>query len=92
LDIVGIRLPLFPLYASDYKLKIFRYQGRNYQCSFSKTEKELKIINDQGKMLAVKRGQQQGFLGTTRENSQKVDITQPRYFNLIKAAMEILGL
>lgn len=43
-------------------------------------------------MLVVKRGQRQGFLGTTRENSQKVDITQPRYLNLIKAAMEILGL
>ncbi|XHU95427.1 MAG: single-stranded-DNA-specific exonuclease RecJ [cyanobacterium endosymbiont of Rhopalodia gibba] len=92
LDIVGIRLPLSPLSASDYKLKIFQYQGRNYQCSFSKTEKELKIINDKGKMLVVKRGQRQGFLGTTRENSQKVDITQPRYLNLIKAAMEILGL
>ncbi|WGT67891.1 single-stranded-DNA-specific exonuclease RecJ [cyanobacterium endosymbiont of Epithemia clementina EcSB] len=92
LEVVGIRLPLFPLSTSDFKLEIFQYQGRNYQCSFSKNEKELRIRNDKGKVLAVKRGQQQGLLGTTRENSQKVDITQPRYFNLIKTAMEVLNL
>ncbi|YAI81514.1 MAG: single-stranded-DNA-specific exonuclease RecJ [cyanobacterium endosymbiont of Rhopalodia sterrenbergii] len=92
LEIVGVRLPAFPLAATDYKPKIFQYQGRNYQCSFSKNEKELRIKNDQGQMLAVKRGQRQGFLGTTQGNSHEVDITQSHYFNLIKTAMVILGL
>lgn len=92
LEIIGIRLPLSSLSTFIYKPEIFQYQGRNYQCSFSKNEKELKIRNDQGKVLAVKKGQRQGLLVTTRENYQKIDITQPRYFNLIKKAIEVLGL
>lgn len=92
LEIVGIRLPLSSLSTFRYQPEIFQYQGRNYQCSFSENEKELRIRNNQGKVLAVKRGQRQGLLGTTRENSQKVDITQPLYFNLIKKAIEVLGL
>lgn len=92
LDIVGIRLPSYPFSASDQKSEIFQYQGRNYRCSFSDTEKELRIQNDQEKVLFVKRGERQGFLGTTRENFQNVDITQERYFYLIKTAIEVLGL
>ncbi|WP_267384565.1 single-stranded-DNA-specific exonuclease RecJ [Cyanobacterium sp. uoEpiScrs1] len=92
LEIVGIRLPLSPLYTLNHELEIFQYQGRNYQCSFSAHEKELRIKNSQGKILSVKKGQRKGWLGTERENSQQVDITQPAYFNLIKTAMEVLGL
>ncbi len=43
-------------------------------------------------MLAIRKGQRKGLLGTNRDNAQEVDVTQPHYFKLIKAAMGVLGL
>ncbi len=92
LEIVGIRLPSVSAPASNNQLAMFHYQGRNYQCSFSPTEQELRIRNEQGQVLAVRKGQRQGLLGKKRENAQKVNITQPHYYHLIKEAMAVLGL
>ncbi|MBR8827879.1 MAG: single-stranded-DNA-specific exonuclease RecJ [Gomphosphaeria aponina SAG 52.96 = DSM 107014] len=68
----------------------FEYQGRLYNCSLWEDIKELRIKNDQGKVLVVTKGQKIGLLGTSRENAQKVDVTQPHYFQLIKTALAAL--
>ncbi|HAC62964.1 MAG TPA: single-stranded-DNA-specific exonuclease RecJ [Cyanothece sp. UBA12306] len=89
LEIIGIRLPLS---IGDFKQGIFQHKGRNYQCNFSSINNELKIRNEQGKVLVINKGNRIGLLGMNRENAQKIDVTQPHYFSLIKAAMNVLGL
>lgn len=89
IEIIGIRLPLLE---TNSKPVMFEYQGKKYWCNFSSINNELKIKNEQGKVLAVTKGQRKGLLGTNRETAKEVDITQPHYYQLIKAAMGILGL
>jgi single-stranded-DNA-specific exonuclease len=51
---------------------------------------ELRIRNPEGKVLAIQKGQRTGLLGVKREEAQKVDVTQPHYYQLIKAATRAL--
>jgi single-stranded-DNA-specific exonuclease len=87
LEIVGVRLPQA---LSATKKASFEYKGRPYTCSLWEALNELRIRNEQGKVLAVSRGQRMGLLGTSRENAQAVDVTQSHYSQLIKAALAAL--
>jgi single-stranded-DNA-specific exonuclease len=83
LEIVGVRLP-----EESFQKNIqFSHQGRVYSCGFGETKNELHIENDQGKILAIHKGQKRGWLGNNQGNSKPVDVTQPHYFQLIKAAI-----
>lgn len=88
LEIVGVRIPDSECAS---KKAIFQYQGRSYACSLWESLNELRIKNNQGKVLAVRRGQKIGLLGTTRDNAKEVDVTQPCYYQLIKTALAALG-
>ncbi len=90
LELVGIRLPDSPLSAS--KKAEFYFNERRYTCSVDEFLNELRIRNSEGKVLAIQKGQRTGLLGTKREDAQEVDITQPRYFQLIKAARSALSI
>jgi len=90
LELVGLRLPTAPP-SSPTKAE-FYYNGRRYTCSLDESLNELRIRNSEGKVLAIQKGQSTGLLGTKRENAQQVDVTQPRYYQLIKAATRALKL
>jgi single-stranded-DNA-specific exonuclease len=96
LELVGIRLPASP--TSPTRKAEFYYNERRYTCSLSETchgasvQNELRIRNPEGKVLAIQKGQRIGLLGTKREDAKEVDVTQPRYYQLIKAATRALEL
>ena len=90
LEIVGVRLPQITNKQGSKKA-IFNYQGRNYACSLSHSINELRIRNEQGKVLAVCPGSKEGLLGTNRDNAQKVDVTQPYFQQLVDKALTVLG-
>jgi len=90
LELVGLRLPTAPP-SSPTKAE-FYYNERRYTCSLDESLNELRIRNPEGKVLAIQKGQRTGLLGTKRENAQQVDVTQPRYYQLIKAATRALKL
>ncbi|WP_013323156.1 single-stranded-DNA-specific exonuclease RecJ [Gloeothece verrucosa] len=89
LELVGVRVPVA---AQATKKAVFEINGRSYACSFWESLNELRIRNEQGKVLAVNKGQRIGLLGTRRDNAQKIDVTQPHYYQLIKAAMAALQI
>ena len=72
----------------------FYFDKCQYTCSLSEVDcvKELRIRNSQGLVLAVKQGQTTGFLGKTRKNARQVDVSNLRFYNLIKAALSALEL
>jgi hypothetical protein len=72
----------------------FYYNKRKYSCSIAQlgSAKELRIKNPEGKVLAIQAGQQRGLLGKRREDAQEVDVSQPHYFNLIRAALNALEI
>ncbi len=96
LELVGIRLPadkaspMSP--ASPSKKGEFYFNERRYTCSLVESLNELRIRNPEGKVLAIQKGQRIGLLGTKREDAKEVDVTQPRYYQLIKAATRALEL
>ncbi len=102
LEIVGIKQPenltenlaeiTTENQSNSIKKASFTYNKRHYYCSLWESLNELRIKNDQGKILAVKRGERIGLLGLTRENSQQVDVTKPPYNSLIKMAKQALNL
>jgi hypothetical protein len=72
----------------------FYFDKRRYTCGLYQVEsvQELRIKNLEGLVLAVKQGQKTGLLGKRREDAKQVDVSQPRYYNLIKAALNALKL
>lgn len=70
----------------------FEYEQRRYTCAVydlgSKTE--LRVRNDRGQVLVVEKGQRTGLLGTQRDRSKTVDVSQPHFYKLIKAALQAL--
>ncbi|MDB9314550.1 single-stranded-DNA-specific exonuclease RecJ [Spirulina sp. CS-785/01] len=70
----------------------FYHNNRVYTCSLQNSLNELRIRNDQNKVLAVTRGQRRGLLGESRDTAQEVDVTQPKFYTLIKAALSALGI
>jgi single-stranded-DNA-specific exonuclease len=90
LEIVGIRLPISP--PPTPKKAEFYFNQRRYTCSLWQSLNELRIRNPEGKVLAVQKGQAMGLLGTKREEAKTVDVRQPPYYQLIKAATQALNL
>jgi single-stranded-DNA-specific exonuclease len=88
LELVGIRLSSAP--PSVTKKAEFYHNERRYTCSLSEALNELRIRNSEGKVLAIQKGQRIGLLGLTREYAKEVDVTQPHYYQLIKAATRAL--
>jgi single-stranded-DNA-specific exonuclease len=87
LELVGIRLSASPTSPTSPTQKAeFYYNNRRYTCSLSESSNELRIRNAEGKVLAVQKGQRIGLLGVKREDAKEVDVTQPHYYQLIKAA------
>ncbi|MBD3880834.1 single-stranded-DNA-specific exonuclease RecJ [Phormidium tenue FACHB-886] len=72
----------------------FFHSKRKYICSIHKLEstRELRIRNLEGQVLSIQPQQQQGYLGKQRATAQAVDLSQPRYFNLVRAALCALHL
>jgi single-stranded-DNA-specific exonuclease len=90
LEVVGIRLSSSP--APINRKAEFYHNQRRYVCSLSQSLNELRIKNPEGKVLAVQKGQQIGLLGVKKEEAKEVDVTQPHYYQLIKAATRALQL
>jgi single-stranded-DNA-specific exonuclease len=90
LELVGIRLPASP--TTSTKKAEFYYNQRRYTCSLLEPLNELRIRNSEGKVLAIQKGKRIGLLGFKREDAQEVDVTQPNYYQLIKAATQALEL
>jgi single-stranded-DNA-specific exonuclease len=106
LELVGVKLPQAPQaplsnnipasknspnnsnVQSNVQKAVFTHSGRIYVCS--KTTKELRIRNDRGNVLAVSQGDRTGLLGKSREVAKQVNVTQPPYFQLIKAALQAI--
>ena len=70
----------------------FDYKQRHYTCGFFPTSSllELRIKNDVGKVLAIQSGQNTGLLGTKRADATAVDLSQPKFYNLVQAALKAL--
>ncbi|MGL5794947.1 MAG: hypothetical protein ACRC06_11170 [Waterburya sp.] len=68
---------------------VFTHNGRIYVCS--KSCQELRIRNDRGDVLAIHQGDRQGLIGKTRNEAKSVNVTQPPYFELIKAALQAIA-
>lgn len=100
LELVGIRLPVSstaPSTLPSQKAE-FYYNERRYTCSLVETrqgrsvQSELRIRNPEGKVLVIQKGQRIGLLGVRREEAKEVDVTQPHYYQLIKAATRALEI
>lgn len=65
--------------------KTFLYNNRTYSCFLEDRGQNLKIRNDRGKILSIRKGQRRGTLA-----DQIVDVTQPPFFQMIKAALATL--
>lgn len=88
LELVGIKL-----FTPDPAIKkaSFKYKNRHYDCNLWESLNELRIRNDEGKILAITKGQKIGLLRSDRENNtQQVNVTEPRFYHLIKAAVSAL--
>ena len=67
---------------------VFTQNGRTYVCS--RTAKELRIRNDRGDVLAVRKGDRTGLLGKSRNEAKQVDVTKAPYFQSIEAALKAI--
>lgn len=71
----------------------FYYRDRPYSCRIREHENgpELRIRNQQGHVLSVTKGQKIGYLATAPHDRQAIDVSQPFFFQLIKAAMHAIA-
>jgi single-stranded-DNA-specific exonuclease len=94
LELVGVRLGDFvPVRgAIAEKTATFEFKGRSYICSLLLSLNELRIQNEQGKVLTVDRSTNLGFLQGDRQGDRHVDLTQPHYCELVAAAFNVLEL
>ncbi len=96
LELLGVRVPTPPQGCfsplTPPRSAKFDYKQRHYTCGFFPTNSllELRIRNDVGKVLAIQSGQNTGLLGTNRENATPVDLLQPKFYNLVQAALQAL--
>ncbi|MBF2029300.1 MAG: single-stranded-DNA-specific exonuclease RecJ, partial [Oscillatoriales cyanobacterium C42_A2020_001] len=89
LELVGVRPSTIPAQTAD-----FIYDDRAYSCRLLEFEtgKQLRIRNHQGKVLVLQQGQRIGLLSKSPTDAVEVDVCQPYYFNLVKAALAALGV
>lgn len=71
----------------------FYYRDRHYHCRIrgQGEGQELRIRNQQGHVLSITKGQKIGYLATSSHDRQEVDVSQPFFFHLIKAAKQALA-
>ena len=86
LELVGFRLPQ----ATAEKQTTYDYQGRNYHCCLWEDLNELRIENDRGNLLVVSKGNRNGQLKTNSQELKTIDVTQPPYYQIVKAAVSAL--
>ena len=108
LELVGLRLPTAaPILAGppissdrdfdsdrDSEPEIpFVHCDRPYTCGLVSQAggQELRIRNQQGNLLTIQQGQKLGTLNQ-QGGAIAIDVTQPHYYHLIKAALEVLKL
>jgi single-stranded-DNA-specific exonuclease len=65
----------------------FNFQDREYQCLLANTGQELKIWNADGQILTATKGQKKGTLVSPSGQTKEINVTEPHFFQLIKAAM-----
>ncbi len=72
----------------------FYYSSRPYTCSIYQIGdlQELRIRNSRGEVLAIQQGKKFGLLGKSRNDAKQVNVSEPRFFHLIRAAMNALKL
>jgi single-stranded-DNA-specific exonuclease len=70
----------------------FMHGDRSYCCHLTQngTASELIITNAEGKILRVKKGQRIGTLNSKGEITREVNVCQPPYQDIIKAALDAL--
>ena len=74
------------------KKAIFMHADKMYQCSFWVDLNEIRIKNEQGDILVVQKGQRIGLLGKNRQQAREVNVTEPRFYTLIKVAIKALAI
>jgi len=89
LELVGGRSVAAPSERTE-----FVHGDRCYACRLVAIApgKELRIRNPDGKVLTVQQGQRIGQLTHPSKEATEVDVCQPPYFALIKAALDALGI
>lgn len=89
LELVGCRPAAVPALPATDPPTAFVHESRSYACKVVAVEtgKELRIRNAQGKVLTVQQGQRWGWLTKGPNDREQIDVSQPYYFNLIKAAL-----
>ena len=98
LELVGIRLPQKVSgdqnSSNSPQITEFYYSDRHYACSIYQIGdlQELRIRNSRGEVLAIQQGKRIGLLGKSRNDAKEVDVSEPRFFHVIKAAMNALKL
>ena len=96
LEVLGVRLPTDSHFFFTYEDKpvraTFEYSNRQYICGIYQngSSAELRIKSPENKILAVQPGNYIGLLGINREQAEKVDISQPPYYDIIQAALKAL--
>ncbi len=97
LEVLGVRLPTDSHFFFTYEDKpvraTFEYSNRQYICGIYQnvSSAELRIKSPENKILAVQPKNDIGLLGINREQAEKVDISQPPYYDIIQAALKALG-
>lgn len=92
LELVGVRLPDSGQEVLPVKLLAsFSYRERPYTCYFQpgSDDKILTIQNAEGKTLTVQQGQKMATLSAVA-TATPVDLSQPYYYHLVKAALQSL--
>ncbi|MEM6753080.1 MAG: DHH family phosphoesterase [Cyanobacteria bacterium P01_C01_bin.38] len=98
LEVIGARIPTDSHFFFTYEDKplraTFEYSNRQYICGIYQkgSSAELRIKSPENKVLAVQSGHDTGLLGINREQAQKIDISQPPYYDIIKTALKELGV
>jgi single-stranded-DNA-specific exonuclease len=73
--------------SSELDTRSFSFQEREYQCLLANTGQELKIWNADGQVLTAMKGQKKGTLASPSGQVKEINVTEPHFFQLIKAAM-----
>ncbi len=87
LVLVGCRVP-----TDQGTMAQFSYKGRIYRCSYGQSSQELRILNGDGRVLALKLGDATGLLGTNRDNAMSINVSEAPYAEIIQQAIAILGI
>ncbi|WP_171978222.1 single-stranded-DNA-specific exonuclease RecJ [Brasilonema sennae] len=98
LELLGVRLPtqshIFFAAQSAPLRTTFEYNQQHYTCGIYKNGSvpELRIQNPDGKILAVPLGHSIGLLGSSRQESVEVDVSQPQYNQIFQTALQALSV